>query len=174
MSTSLMPIAILFRQMTARISFAANRSKAVKSLICILLFTLTMAILAVHLAHVAILYFYHQIPNWRLGVPPMLLNPVFHMCVRSCVAPHFAPQNARHLLHRGSVSKVESRGRYREHRFLRLKKPQLRSQFSTHPEHTGSRFTRSGPICKPEEFDPPILHQVTAVQQLIRLACSDK
>lgn len=81
MSTSLMPIAILFRQMTARISFAANRSKAVKSLICILLFTLTMAILAVHLAHVAILYFYHQIPNWRLGVPPMLLNPVFLLAI---------------------------------------------------------------------------------------------
>lgn len=77
MSTSLMPIAILFRQMTARISFATNRSKAIKSLICILLFTLTMAFLAVHLAHVTILYFYHQIPTWRLGVPPMLLNPVF-------------------------------------------------------------------------------------------------
>lgn len=77
MSTSLMPIAILFRQMTARISFAANRGQAVRSLICIMLFTLTIAILAVHLSHVTILYFYHQIPIRGLGVPPMLLNPVF-------------------------------------------------------------------------------------------------
>ena len=77
MSTSLMPIAILFRQMTAHISFPANRSKAIKELICILLFILTMAYLAVHLAHVAILYFYRQMPTYGLDVPQMLLNPVF-------------------------------------------------------------------------------------------------
>ena len=77
MSTSLMPIAILFRQMTAHISFTANRSKAIKELICILLFILTMAYLAVHLAQVAILYFYRQMPAWGLDVPQMLLNPVF-------------------------------------------------------------------------------------------------
>ena len=35
MSTSLMPIAILFRQMTDRISFTANRSKAIKELVFI-------------------------------------------------------------------------------------------------------------------------------------------
>ena len=45
MSTSLMPIAILFRQMTDRISFTANRSKAIKELVFILLFALTMAYL---------------------------------------------------------------------------------------------------------------------------------
>lgn len=77
MSTSLMPIAILFRQMTAHISFTANRSKAIKELICILLFILTMAYLAVHLAHVAILFFYRQMPTYSLDVPQMLLNPVF-------------------------------------------------------------------------------------------------
>lgn len=77
MSTSLMPIAILFRQMTDRISFTANRSKAIKELVFILLFALTMAYLAVHLAQVAILYFYRQMPTWGLGVPSMLLNPVF-------------------------------------------------------------------------------------------------
>lgn len=76
-STSLMPIAILFRQMTSHISFTANRKKAIKSLICILLFILTIAFLAVHLAHVTILYLYYQMPAWDLGVPHMLLNPVF-------------------------------------------------------------------------------------------------
>ena len=77
MSTSLMPIAILFRQMTAHISFTANRRKAIKELVFILLFAFTMAYLAVHLAQVAILYFYRQMPEWGLDVPQMLLNPVF-------------------------------------------------------------------------------------------------
>lgn len=77
MSTSLMPIAILFRQMIVRVSFASNRRKAIKSLVYILLFALTMAYLAIHLAHITIFCFYHQISIWEFGVPPMLLNPVF-------------------------------------------------------------------------------------------------
>ena len=77
LSTSLLPFAMLLRQMIARVSFTANRHKAVKSLLFILLFTLTMALLAIHLAHTAIRYIYHQIPTLGHGIPPMLLNPVF-------------------------------------------------------------------------------------------------
>ena len=77
LSTSLLPFAILLRQMTARVNFTANRREAVKSLLFILLFILTMAFLTIHLAHIAIRYIYHQMPMSGLDIPPMLLNPVF-------------------------------------------------------------------------------------------------
>ena len=77
LSISLLPVAILFRQLIVRVSFAANRRKVVKSLLFILLFILTLAFLAVHLAHTAILYFYRQVPTLGYGIPPVLLNPAF-------------------------------------------------------------------------------------------------
>ena len=77
LSTSLLPVAIIFRQMTARLDFNANRREAIKSLIFILLFVLTMAFLAVHVAQSIILYDYRQVTTMYLEVPPVLLNPVF-------------------------------------------------------------------------------------------------
>lgn len=77
LSTSLLPVAIIFRQMTARIDFASNRREAIKSLIFILLFVLTMGLLAVHIAQATILYDYRQVSESDFEVPPMLLNPVF-------------------------------------------------------------------------------------------------
>ena len=77
LSTSLLPVAIIFRQMVARIDFASNRSEAIKSLIFILLFVLTMAFLAVHVAQSIILFDYRQLTTNRLEMPSMLLNPIF-------------------------------------------------------------------------------------------------
>ena len=77
LSTSLLPVAIIFRQMTARLDFSANRREAVKSLVFILLFVLTMAFLAVHLAQATILFDYRQMSTGEFVVPSMLLNPVF-------------------------------------------------------------------------------------------------
>ena len=81
LSTSLLPVAIIFRQMTARIDFASNRQEAIKSLIFILLFVLTIGFLAVHIAQATILYDYRQVSESDFEVPPMLLNPVFLLSV---------------------------------------------------------------------------------------------
>ena len=78
LSSSLLPVAILFRQMIARVSFSATRSEVAKSLVCILLFVLITAFLAVHIAQAYILY--SKNPDtyvWELAIPPMLLNPIF-------------------------------------------------------------------------------------------------
>ena len=80
LSTSLLPIAIIFRQMTARIDFL-DASEAIKSLIFILLFVLTMAFLAVHVAQAIILFDYRQVSGSELDVPPMLLNPIFLLSI---------------------------------------------------------------------------------------------
>ena len=77
LSTSLLPIAIIFRQMTARLDFNANRREAIKSLIFILLFVLTLAFLAVHIAQSIILFDYRQMSELDFSVPSMLRNPVF-------------------------------------------------------------------------------------------------
>ena len=77
LSTSLLPVAVLFRQMIVHVNFDVNRREAVKKLICILLFVLTMAFLAVHIAQTTILYFYRQMPMTELAIPSMLLNPIF-------------------------------------------------------------------------------------------------
>ena len=78
LSSSLLPVAIVFRQMIARVSFSASCREVAKSLVCILLFVLITAFLAVHLAQTYILC--SKSPDtyvWELDVPPMLLNPVF-------------------------------------------------------------------------------------------------
>ena len=81
LSTSLLPVAIIFRQMIARIDFASNRQETIKSLIFILLFVLTMGFLAVHIAQSIILFDYRQMSDLDFSVPPMLLNPVFLLSV---------------------------------------------------------------------------------------------
>ena len=75
-STSLLPVAVLFRYLLSHIRFNSRR-QAIWELSCLLLFILTLAFLSVHLAHFAILAFHHQMPATELSVPPMLLNPVF-------------------------------------------------------------------------------------------------
>lgn len=77
LSTSLLPVAIIFRQMIARVNFTAKRLEVAKSLVCILLFVLILAFLAVHIAQSIILYDYRQMSMNEFTVPPMLLNPIF-------------------------------------------------------------------------------------------------
>lgn len=77
LSTSLLPVAIIFRQMIARVSFSASRCEVAKSLVCILIFVLILAFLAVHIAQSVILYGYRQMSMNEFTVPPMLLNPIF-------------------------------------------------------------------------------------------------
>ena len=77
-SSSLLPVAIIFRWMIASVSLSASRREVVKSFVCILLFVLIVAFLAVHIAQAVILYFKNpETYVWDLEVPPMLLNPVF-------------------------------------------------------------------------------------------------
>lgn len=77
LSTSLLPVAIIFRQMIVHTNFSAKRLEVVRSLFYILLFVLTTAFLAVHIAQAIILYDYRQMSDTEFFVPPTLLNPVF-------------------------------------------------------------------------------------------------
>ena len=77
LSTSLLPVAIIFRQMIARVNFSAKKLEIARPLFFIMLFVLTMAFLAVHLAQAVILFDYRQMKDTELTVPPLLLNPVF-------------------------------------------------------------------------------------------------
>ena len=82
LSTSLLPVAIIFRQMIAHTNFKAKRVEAIRSLFFILLFVLTMAFLAVHIAQATILYDYRQVSDSTdFSVPPVLLNPIFLLAV---------------------------------------------------------------------------------------------
>ena len=81
LSTSLLPVAIIFRQMIAHTNFSTKRVEVVRSLIFILLFVLTMGFLAVHIAQSIILFDYRQMSDLDFSVPPMLLNPVFLLSV---------------------------------------------------------------------------------------------
>jgi len=82
LSTSLLPVAIIFRQMIARIDFNAKHVEVARSLIFILLFVLTMGFLAVHIAQATILYDYRQVSDTtEFSVPPMLLHPIFLLSV---------------------------------------------------------------------------------------------
>jgi len=81
LSTSLLPVAIIFRQMTARICFTSNPREAAKSLFFILLFVLTLAFLAVYVAQAVILFDYRQMATTSFDVPSLLLNPVFLLSI---------------------------------------------------------------------------------------------
>lgn len=77
-STSLLPVAIIYRWMIASVSLSASRREVVKSFVCILLFVLIVASLAIHIAQAVILYYKNpETYEWHLELPPMLLNPVF-------------------------------------------------------------------------------------------------
>lgn len=81
LSTSLLPVAIIFRQMIAHTNFSAKRLEVARSLFFILLFVVTTAFLAVHIAQAVILYDYRQMSGTDLHIPPTLLNPVFLLAI---------------------------------------------------------------------------------------------
>ena len=81
LSTSLLPVAIIFRQMIAHTNFSAKKLEVARSLFFILMFVLIMAFLAVHVAQAVILYDYRQMTETDFSVPATLLNPVFLLAV---------------------------------------------------------------------------------------------
>ena len=76
LASSLMPVAVLFRYLMAQIRFA-SRWQGIRDVCFLALFILTMAFLAVHLAHTLILVLRRQLYETDLVVSPILLNPVF-------------------------------------------------------------------------------------------------
>ena len=81
LSTSLLPVAIIFRQMIAHTNFNAKRLEVVRSLFFILLIVLILAFLAVHVAQSIILFDYRQVSATEFSVPPMLMNPIFLLSI---------------------------------------------------------------------------------------------
>lgn len=81
LSTSLLPVAIIFRQMVVRVNFSAKKLEVARSLFFILLIVLTLGFLAVHIAQAIILYDYRQITEGEFSVPPLLLNPIFLLAI---------------------------------------------------------------------------------------------
>ena len=76
LASSLLPVAVLFRYLLAQVRFA-SRWQGIREVCFLTLFILTMAFLAVHLAHTFIQAFRRQLFSTELGVSPILLNPVF-------------------------------------------------------------------------------------------------
>ena len=76
LASSLMPVAVLFRYLLAQVRFA-SRWQGIRDVCFLALFILTMAFLAVHLAHTLILVLRRQLYETDLVVSPILLNPVF-------------------------------------------------------------------------------------------------
>ena len=75
LASSLLPIAVLFRYLLAQVRFTSRR-QGLRDLCFLTLFILTLALLAIHLAHTIILALRHQVVTGP-SVPPILLNPVF-------------------------------------------------------------------------------------------------
>ena len=76
LASSLMPVAVLFRYLLAQVRFI-SRWQGIRDVCFLTLFILTMAFLAVHLAHTLILALRRQLYETDLVVSPILLNPVF-------------------------------------------------------------------------------------------------
>lgn len=75
LASSLLPIAVLFRYLLAQVRFT-SRKQGLQDLCFLTLFILTLALLAIHLAHTIILALRNQVVTGP-SVPPILLNPVF-------------------------------------------------------------------------------------------------
>ena len=75
LASSLLPIAVLFRYLLAQVRFTSRR-QGLRDLCFLTLFILTLALLAIHLAHTIILALRTQVVTGP-SVPPILLNPVF-------------------------------------------------------------------------------------------------
>lgn len=80
LASSLLPVAVLFRYQLAQIRFT-NRWQGIRDICFLTLFVLTMAFLAVHLAHTILLDLHRQLWHGELGVSPILLNPIFLMAM---------------------------------------------------------------------------------------------
>lgn len=76
LASSLLPVAVLFRYLLAQVRFT-SRWQGIRDVCFLALFILTIAFLAVHLAHTIIQAFHRQLFTTELGVSPILLNPVF-------------------------------------------------------------------------------------------------
>lgn len=76
LASSLLPVAVLFRYLLAQVRFT-SRWQGIRDVCFLTFFILTMAFLAVHLAHTIIQAFHRQFFTTELGVSSILLNPVF-------------------------------------------------------------------------------------------------
>ena len=75
LASSLLPVAVLFRYLLAHIRLT-SKGQGLRELCFLTLFILTLAFLAVHLAHAIILALRNQMAT-GMDVAPILLNPVF-------------------------------------------------------------------------------------------------
>ena len=80
LASSPLPVAVLFRYLLAQICFT-SRWQGIRDVCFLTLFILTMAFLAVHLAHTILLDLHRQLWHGELGVSPILLNPIFLMAM---------------------------------------------------------------------------------------------
>ena len=80
LASSLLPVAVLFRYLLAQIRFT-SRWQGIRDVCFLTLFILTMAFLAVHLAHTILLDLHRQLWHGELGVSPILLNTIFLMAM---------------------------------------------------------------------------------------------
>jgi len=80
LASSLLPVAVLFRYLMAQIRFTSRR-QGIREVCFLVLFILTMAFLAVHLAHTFLSVLRHQLYATNLDVAPILLNPIFLMAM---------------------------------------------------------------------------------------------
>lgn len=76
LASSLLPVGVLFRFLLTQVRFA-SRWQGIRDVCFLTLFILTMAFLAVHLAHTLLMALRRQLFSSELGVAPLLLNPVF-------------------------------------------------------------------------------------------------
>lgn len=100
LASSLLPVAVLFRYLLAQVRFA-SRWQGMRDVCFLTLFILTMAFLAVHLAHTLILALRRQLFSSELGVSPILLNPVFvlAMLLLIIIGDYFVGRMIEQCLH---------------------------------------------------------------------------
>ena len=76
LASSLLPVAVLFRYLMAQMRFTSRR-QGIRDVCFLVLFILTMAFLAVHLAHTLLLALHRQLYETDMVISPILLNPIF-------------------------------------------------------------------------------------------------
>lgn len=80
LASSLLPVAVLFRYLMAQMRFTSRR-QGIRDVCFLVLFILTMAFLAVHLAHTLLLALHRQLYETDMVISPILLNPIFLMAM---------------------------------------------------------------------------------------------
>ena len=76
LASSLLPVAVLFRYLMAQMRFTSRR-QGIRDVCFLVLFILTMAFLAVHLAHTLLSALHRQLYETDMVISPILLNPIF-------------------------------------------------------------------------------------------------